>query len=222
MGLVALGRHPTQGHDGGEVVRPGSWPWAGSAGAQLGRCTNWRIEARVSMPPYSPTPPMPGAPMLPASKPSNRSRWIGLGVIGLGLVFILVGFTVLVVSPGPESYQRVTVPGQRSMELKASHEYTLYFEYPGAQSHSRKSPDVTVVAPDGESEPILPVPALASTYQTTLGRSRGPPVRLDSSGRLRCVSLRGVRRAHRQGRRHRPVVGGSRLSAGPARQPPSS
>ena len=61
------------------------------------------------------------------------------------------------------------------MALEAGHEYTLYLEYRGATGQPRTPPDITVTAPDGESEPIMPTPEMAIAYGATSGHREGRP-----------------------------------------------
>jgi hypothetical protein len=99
--------------------------------------------------------------------------WIGLTVLGIGVALFVAGFMGLALSPAPDDYPAVAVPGGRSVTLDEGTGYTLYLEWAGTEP-SGPPPTVRVTGPAGEEEPILG-PGATSVDYTTLDGRRGRP-----------------------------------------------
>jgi len=127
--------------------------------------------------PNPPNPPIPPPPFVPGGVPvAARPRprpWVAIGLIIAGFVVLVGGFIVAGGSTGPDDYPAVAVPGQRSIDLAAGSTYTLYFEYPGAQSQERNPPAVHVTGPTGDDEPLGPPDTVSTTYETISGGRQG-------------------------------------------------
>jgi hypothetical protein len=105
------------------------------------------------MPYPSPYPPPVTSSSSEPLKPS--AWWYGLAG-GLGALGIVLGVVVAVVTFSSytdkvDDFQRIEIPGSGTVTLDDTGGYTVYHEYPGADSDDFLSPEitVTVTAPDG-------------------------------------------------------------------------
>ena len=120
--------------------------------------------------------PLPPVPAMPTGRPARTHvqprLWIGLTLLVVGLVLLVAGFVGLAVSPSPDDYPAVGVPGARSITLDEGTGYTLYVEWAGTEPNT--PPAVSVTGPTGEVEPLLDPDPMAVDY-TTLGDRQGRP-----------------------------------------------
>lgn len=122
-------------------------------------------------PPPSPVP-TPAASRRTPTHPQPR-LWIGLVVLGLGFGLFVAGSMGLALSPAPDDYPAMAVPGARSLTLDEGTGYTLYLEWAGTEP-SGSTPTVRVTGPTGDEEPLLDADALALDYTTLDGREGRP------------------------------------------------
>ena len=120
-------------------------------------------------PPFVGSPPAPGPT---ASSPIRPRRWVAVTLVVAGVAALLLALGAATLTRSADDYPVVEVPGHRSMTLTADRTYNLYFDYPHAQSQVRTPPSVRVTAPNGDDEPLVPMPD-GPTYRTDTGGREG-------------------------------------------------
>jgi hypothetical protein len=111
------------------------------------------------MPYPSPYPPPPTT----SSEPLKPSGWWygiagGIGAVGVILAVVVLVATFSSYSDKIDDFQRVEIPGSGVVTLDDTGGYTIYHEFPGADSSDRILSDlvITVTAPDGSEVDLDP------------------------------------------------------------------
>jgi hypothetical protein len=106
---------------------------------------------------------------------STVGYWIAAAILVVGIVAagVWMGLALAHLLTGPDDFTRISVPGERRVEL-AEGEWTIYVESPSDSREHYSASQVAVSDPDGRSVRLIDVPWTAIPYPRTDEREGEP------------------------------------------------